>query len=244
MTFYTTIAGLPVEAVYPDDEVRTLIDPLILHLKHLQAQKKRRILVFLAAPPGAGKSTLCKFLADRGNFAALGMDGFHLPQDILCKTCTVRDGKTIPLVSIKGAPETFDLPKLHSFIKRASSGECFLWPDYDRLLHNPVENRIPVTSDILLIEGNYLLLEREGWKNLKNFADFTIRITADETILRPRLIERKKQSGMELQRAEQFVDFSDMENARLCESCSSEADLMLRLLPDNTYQCIRQRPAL
>ena len=99
----------------------------------------------LAAPPGAGKSTLVSFLEklsrendDITDLQAIGMDGFHRRQEYLLSHTTIRDGKEVKMVEIKGAPVTFDLEKLTAAIEKVSSGEDTFWPIYDRHLHNPV----------------------------------------------------------------------------------------------------------
>ena len=56
------INGLHIEAEYSDRAVETIFLPMLRHLTELQKEAGRRILVFLAAPPATGKSTLVKFL--------------------------------------------------------------------------------------------------------------------------------------------------------------------------------------
>ena len=55
MDFHFLNNGLPVDAVFSDEDVETIYIPLLQRLMKLQEQKNRRILVMLAAPPGAGK---------------------------------------------------------------------------------------------------------------------------------------------------------------------------------------------
>ena len=62
---------------------------------------------------------------------------------------------------------------------------------------------------------------------LKEMADYSIFISADEDLLRERLIDRKIKSGNSREIAEKFVDYSDMANVRLCLNKSVRADLML-----------------
>ena len=112
------------------------------------------------------------------------------------------------------------------------------WPDYDRTLHNPVYRGRRVTGDIVLLEGNYLLLNEEGWRDLRAYAAYTIKITADPEILKKRLVDRKAASGMPREKAEEFVMFSDLYNVRLCLERSGKADLELRLLQDDHYEKI------
>lgn len=244
--FETVINGLPVRAVYPEEDVRNIFIPLLKRLTDLQKNLRRRILVFLAAPPGSGKSTLAAFLRDLSEkepeltpITVIGMDGFHRRQEYLLSHSTVRDGREIKMVEIKGAPVTFDLPLFKAAVENVSAGEDCEWPEYDRLLHNPVYRGQKVTGNIVLLEGNYLLLDEEGWKDLRTFADYTVFITADADMLRERLVARKEASGTPREKAEQFVEFSDLYNARLCLEHSLEADLKLQLMEDDRYKVVR-----
>ena len=54
--------GIEIEATYSDEEINRIFIPLLKHLSKLQTRKNSRLLVMLAAPPGAGKSTLSSFL--------------------------------------------------------------------------------------------------------------------------------------------------------------------------------------
>lgn len=238
------INGIQVHARYTEENVRDIFLPLLRRLSAMQRKKERRILVMLAAPPGAGKSTLADFLGALSRqegttpITVIGMDGFHRYQEDLLSHTTVREGREISLVQIKGAPETFDLARLRERIQRARAGENCGWPEYNRLLHNPVEDALTVQGDILLLEGNYLLLDREGWRELAGLADYTIRITADGEMLRERLVERKIKSGTDPEAARRFVEFSDMANVRECLEHTGRADLNLVLERDGRYKQI------
>ncbi len=107
-----------------------------------------------------------------------------------------------------------------------------LWLVCDRLLHNPVENAVRVEGGIILLEGNYLLLDEDGWHDLADFADYIISITADEAFLRARLIVRKMKTGVDTVR---FVYFSQMPNVRICLTKSRTADLQLIADKDGEY---------
>ena len=236
------INGIAVSARYSERAVKEIFLPLLNRLTALQRQRGRRILVMLAAPPGCGKTTLGNFLEKlardvpgTGSLQAIGMDGFHRRQEVLLSHATERDGRRISLVEIKGAPMTFDLEKLTAAVKRVAAGENCGWPAYDRMLHNPVEDAVRVTGDIILLEGNYLLLDDDGWRGLSGFADFTISVTAEEDLLRARLIDRKIKTGVAEEAATRFVDFSDMPNVRLCLEKTLKADLTLRIDETGDY---------
>ena len=241
------INGIEVAARYSDRAVDGIFVPLLEKLTGMQRAAGRRILVLLAAPPGAGKSTLASFLErlsrERAGLCpvqAVGMDGFHRRQEYLLSHTTERDGKTIRMVEVKGAPVTFDLEKLLSAVRRVAAGETCGWPVYDRLLHNPVEDALTVDGEIVLLEGNYLLLDEEGWRDLAAYADYTVSVSAGEELLRDRLIDRKIHTGVAEDAAVRFVDYSDMPNVRLCLAKSVPADLRLRLDDSGDYRTEEQ----
>ena len=243
MTEYViNINGIAVNARYEDHNIHDIFIPLLQDLTDLYKKNKRRILAFLAAPPGAGKSTLANFLEtlsselpDIEEVQAIGMDGFHRRQDYLLTHTIMRDGKEVKMLDVKGSPETFDLKKLEGAIKDVSSGKTCGWPVYERLLHNPVEDAITVEKNIILLEGNYLLLNIDGWERLASYADYTIKIQAPLPMIRKRLIDRRIASGHSPETAGEFVDFSDMYNARLCTDHFGKADLTLHLNTDGSF---------
>ena len=242
MKYSVNINGIDVDANYSETSINEIFRPLLERLTALQKEKNRRILVLLAAPPGVGKSTLSSFLqklseenAELTDIQAIGMDGFHRRQEYLTTHTTMRDGEEVLMVDIKGAPVTFDLELLMQRLEKLLNSDSIGWPSYDRHLHNPVDDAITVKRDIVLIEGNYLLLDEEGWRDLKGLSDYTIFIGADEELLRKRLIDRKIKSGNSKEKAEHFVDYSDMANVRLCLNESMDADLMLYVTDDGDY---------
>lgn len=242
MKYKTIINGIEVEATYSEESIREIFVPLLLHLKELQEKKGDRVLCMLAAPPGAGKSTLLEFLQELSKtdpslpkITVIGMDGFHRYQGYLLTHTTERDGRRLTMVEIKGAPETFDLERLTTFVKRVAAGEDCGWPTYNRMTHNPQDDAIFVTGDIVILEGNYLLLDWPGWRDLSSYADYTVSLSADLEFLRKRLEERKIASGTEPDKARAFVEFSDLYNARTVTEHSKAADLSLCWVGDHIF---------
>ena len=103
------------------------------------------------------------------------------------------------------------------------------------LLHDVVEDQIQISKDILLLEGNWLLLQEEGWKELKQFCDYSIFIQAEEDMLKQRLIERKIQGGLSRSEAIAFYERSDGRNVSRVLQHSMQADLTLRLSQDMRF---------
>ena len=81
-----TVNGFGFVARYGEKDVEHVLLPLLWRWTELQKERGERLVVMLAAPPGAGKSTLAAFmewLSRRTPEAmppqAVGMDGFHYP---------------------------------------------------------------------------------------------------------------------------------------------------------------------
>ena len=243
VSYSVLINGIEVNAVYSRDSIDGIFRPLLQRLTRMQKDKNGRILALFAAPPGAGKSTLLSFLErlaeedeHSGEVQIIGMDGFHRRQAYLVSHTVIRDGEEMPMSRIKGAPPTFDLEKLTERLKRIAAGENCGWPTYDRRLHDPVDDVIKVEGNIVLLEGNYLLLDEPGWRELKDLADYTVLIRADEELLRTRLTDRKAMGMATREEAEKFVEFSDMRNVRTCLEKSCDAELILRITGDGEYE--------
>ena len=72
---------------------------------------------------------------------------------------------------------------------------------------------IPVLSaGILLVEGNYLLLDEPGWRDLKAMADFTIFIECDLETARESLLARSLRGGRSPENALQHYEFNESVN--------------------------------
>ena len=245
VSYNVMINGLEVNAVYSRDSIEGIFLPLLRKLTKMQKEEGRRVLMLLAAPPGAGKSTLLSFLEklasedeQSGEIQIIGMDGFHRRQAYLVSHTVIRDGEEMPMSRIKGAPPTFDLEKLTERLKRIAAGENCGWPIYDRRLHDPVDDVITVEGDIVILEGNYLLLDEPGWRELKDLADYTVLIRADKELLRTRLADRKAMGMATREEAEKFVEFSDMRNVRTCLEHSGDVDLTLEMTGDGEYRIV------
>ena len=231
-----TINGLPVEAQFDDGSVQNVLQPLVADILRAAENAQGRFLVLLAAPPAAGKSTLAAYLEtlSGGRMQALGMDGFHRHQEEILRSTVVRNGETIPMVRVKGAPESFDVQKLHRTLTALQRGEDLCFPVYDRTLHDVVEDVLPVTGKVLLIEGNWLLLDEPVWRNLPR--DYTVFIEAEEPLLRERVIDRRLKTGRSLAQAQTLYDECDGPNIRLCMNDHTTPDVLLAMMGDGIYE--------
>lgn len=226
--FDFTVNGYRYIASYEEE----FIDEICLSLieKWKKMAQGKRIIVFLAAPPAVGKSTLAMLfesLSD-GWVQALGMDGFHHFQSYILEHEVEVDGKKVPMKSVKGCPESFDFKRFEQLLLKVRQQDC-LWPLYNRRLHDVEEDKIQVSAPIVLIEGNYLLLDEKPWNRLKDYCDDSIFISADEQDLKQRLIQRKMQGGVPAHEAVYFYMNSDRRNILRIMEHRLKANVELKL---------------
>ena len=227
------INGFPVRARFSERTIDSVLVPFLRQIAALHRKSGTRQIVFLAAPPGADKTTLAAFLETFAvhlpgmpSLQALGMDGFHFSRKELAEKTIWRAGEQIPMQRVKGAPETFNAAALRDTLTGLRSQDG-LWPAYDRRLHDTVPDALRVTADILLVEGNYLLLDAPVWRDLPH--DYAVFLRAEEEQVRERLIARKIQGGASEQAAQAFYDFCDGPNVRLCLSNRMPGDEVWQL---------------
>jgi len=162
----------------------------------LLARPGRSFLAIVGAP-GSGKSTfaaqLCAKLdeAAPGAAAVLQMDGFHYDDAVL---------RAMGRLPWKGAPDTFDVGGLRATLQRLHDPEegAVAVPVFDRTLElsRGAAWIIPAEIRLVIVEGNYLLLNRDPWSALAPFFDLTVYLSVAEDELRRRL--RKRWEGYRL----------------------------------------------
>ena len=84
---------------------------------------------------------------------------------------------------------------------------------------------IKQSTRVILVEGNYLLLDVEPWSALKRYFDITIMINCDEPVLRKRLTKRWLDLDFTETEARQKVERNDLPNAQEVIDKSRKADI-------------------
>ncbi len=148
------------------------------------------------------------------------MDGFHLAN---------RQLDVLGLRCVKGAPETFDRVGLLTALQRLPADEPVYFPDFSHEQHEPIAASIRVDPDspVVVLEGNYLLLDRPGWREVTALFGMTVFVDVPWQVCRPRLLARHEAAGMSPPDAEKWVDRSDRANFELITRERSPADLQV-----------------
>jgi len=191
------------------------------------SNKEDRLIVAIAGPPGAGKSTMSDYLRDAinkgddGPAVVVPMDGFHLDNAILDER---------GLRSRKGSPPTFDCTGFAALLERLkNASEDIVIPAFDRTLDLARAGASIVRDEhqVLLVEGNYLLLSQEPWTRLAPFFDMTIFLDVPFAELERRLIQRWLDYGHTEDAARERALSNDIPNAELVVSASRDADYVV-----------------
>lgn len=194
------------------------------------AHQSKRILVGIAGGPGSGKSTLAAdvigILNDRidGSAARVPMDGFFMMQAKL---------EAEELVAHKGAPHTFEGEAFVQLLKtlKITKGPVSV-PGYSRRLEDVVPNAFTIAGNvpILVIEGNYLLLDAPPWDEIEGILDLSFFLRLSPDITRARLLRRHADEGrFTPDWIERHVEQVDMVNYEVVEASSPRADVVIDL---------------
>ncbi|WP_071673732.1 nucleoside/nucleotide kinase family protein [Nioella nitratireducens] len=202
----------------PEDIAQTTLPRLL----SLGGERK---IIAVAGPPGSGKSTisaaLCDALTGAGRSAAVvPMDGFHLDNRLLGPR---------GLQSRKGSPDSFDADGFVQLIRRIGSGRDVIYPlfDRDRDIAIAGAGHLPPEVEFVLVEGNYLLLDRAPWSGLSPLWSFTLKVDTPLDRLKGRLRDRWVEQGLSESDACARRDANDLPNAELVLSNSRDADLTI-----------------
>ena len=189
------------------------------------AGAEARVFVAIAGAPASGKSTLAEILRDSvdrphpGRVEILPMDGFHYDDAVL---------RARGALARKGAPDTFDVDGLAATLERlAARDRPVAVPVFDRALEisRAAARVIDPGVRLILVEGNYLLLDDPDWARLRPWFDLTVLVDVPLTLLETRLAERWSDMAPELAHAK--IAGNDLPNARLVAEDSMEADIVV-----------------
>ena len=211
-------------------EIDLLAEQLIAQAGQIEGHD--RYMLGIVGCPGAGKSTTAAMLAETvnrklkqaggpGGCMAMPMDGFHRYNADLVKR---------GLLALKGIPDSFDAEALiHCLQKIRQNDASVACPAFDRAIEEPSPGAIVVekTDTIVIIEGNYLLLEKPPWDQIKALLDSSWFVETTLSTIEPRLLARHIAGGRTPAEARRKMESTDLPNARLIEASRPRADRVI-----------------
>lgn len=185
-----------------------------------------RRLVAVAGPPGAGKSTIAEAAVAELNAqgaaaVVMPMDGFHLDNRLL---------EPRGLLPRKGAPETFDFGGFAATLARVRSEPSVILPVFDRTREIAIAGaaEIGLETRIVVVEGNYLVLDEDPWRALAPLWDYTVFLDVAFSELERRLVARWLGYGYAPEEARIKAMGNDIPNARRVIRHARAVDLRLQ----------------
>ena len=210
------------------DGIEVAVKQVLAALPLDAATRERRFILGIAGPPAAGKSTLAEALREAlnggvGEVATIAaLDGFHY-DDVVLNARGHRPRK--------GAPFTFDTAGFAAMLGRlaAPSPKAVAVPVFDRDLElsRAAAAIVEPHHRIVITEGNYLLLDEDRWRPVRDQLDFSVLLAVPFEELRRRLMERWLGHGYDPEEAKEKTEANDLVNARLVLETSVEPDLRL-----------------
>ncbi|ALV21880.1 MAG: type I pantothenate kinase [Carnobacterium sp.] len=188
-----------VEEVYVP--IVQLLSIYMKHYEQLQAQKnnflgqavkKKPYIIGIAGSVAVGKSTTARLLQmmlsrvyKNKTVEMITTDGFLYPNEVLLKE---------NLMDRKGFPESYDMPRLISFLGDIKNGkENMVSPVYSHEVYDIVEGEYHILNqpDILIVEGiNILQLPANEQIYVSDFFDFSVYVDAEPAQIEKWYLER------------------------------------------------------
>lgn len=203
------------------------LEAALERVMYLTKNADKRVIIGLIGKPGAGKSTLSSYLLKhlpKNTTALVPMDGYHLSNAQL---------KTLGRSHRKGAPDTFDSDGYVELLKRIKTNQCneIYFPIFHREIEESIaaEGVVYPHTTLVLTEGNYLLVDSNGWAGVAETLTESWFVDVDNDKRIARLVARHIKFGKNAEAAHAWANGTDQHNAELVETTRAKADVIIRL---------------
>lgn len=179
-------------------------------------------------------------MSDAGIATFLPMDGYHLTR---AQLSAMPDPHTAHFR--RGAAFTFDAAAFVVLVKKLRESLCpetqtIYAPSFDHAVKDPVADDIPIaaTSRIIVMEGNYLSLDKGAWAEAAKLMDELWFVHVDEDVARERLTKRHVAAGIvaDAEAGRKRADDSDLLNGKEIVEHRLEVDEMIYSKEDEEWK--------
>lgn len=247
-------AGFEEEARVSRAELWRFYLPVCTLLRQRVGRSDGRVLAGVAGPGACGKTVFAHLLRRVFCLAAgdsvgapkvCGLDGFHYPNAYLeSQTYTGPSGDAQSLRAVKGSPRTFDVKQFVAKLEALRSKSRVRLPVYDRRLHDPVPDALAVEpgDSLVIVEGNYLLLDEDGWEPARGLLDTALFLQQPVDVAREAMIRRHVRGGRSPEDARRHYERVDRRNYELIMRTRGRADLLVRRSAEQRIVAIERPP--
>lgn len=226
------------QTVVPGKHMGEVYDALAQRVRALvdSGPADKQHLIAVAGAPGAGKSTLASEVCARVNAGtnaaptavSVPMDGYHLTR---AQLADMHDPAYA--ASRRGAYWTFDEAGFVAMVQKLRLEGRASVPSFDHGTGDPVPDAIQVepSTAVVILEGNYLLLDYYPWSQLKELFDERWFVQVDVAEAMQRVERRHAATGKPPEVAATRVRDNDGPNALLIASTAHHADVLVPSLP-------------
>lgn len=186
----------------------------------------QRTILGIAGAPASGKSTLAQILlqtlqvAYPERVALVGMDAFHLAHRVL---------EARGLAGLKGAPHTYDVEGYVALLDRVlhAHGATVFAPEFHRDIEDSIAHEVEIGPevDLVITEGNYLLLPDPRWGQVRSLLTEAWYVHLGDDLRRKRLTARHEVFGLDSAAAAAKALGGDEANAALVSAAQNAVDV-------------------
>lgn len=203
------------------------INEAIARVENLVNASDTRIVIGIVGKPGAGKSTLTADLIgnlSKASAVLIPMDGYHLSNKQLSK---------LGISDRKGAFDTFDSDGFVKLLKRVNKeiDKDIYFPVFYREIEESyaADGVVPANTKLVITEGNYLLLDKGGWEEVRAELSEVWYVEVDDNLRLDRLTKRHQSYGRNYDEAYAWANGSDERNAEIVAKTRDKADVIVEI---------------